>query len=688
MFTEDSPGVYSSGLLVAKSNAALIDEAQRAAQERQNKPEVLGLASYVRSAWDAAREAKRPVQERMFSADRARDKKYDPDLLAEIRTFGGSEIYMGISDEKSSAALSWLQDLLLSDPHDRCWGVSPTPIPEVSPAEAERINVALSSFVGTQMQLGMIQTQEQAAALMQDLTNMYQESLQQVAREQDEIIERRLADELAEASWSSALRKALDDLVTYPAAFIKGPCVRRRPRLQWGPQGRAVVQDDMAVEFNRVSPYDIYPSPLSNDIGDGYLIERHTLTRKDLESMIGVDGYDDDAIREVLGLYGNGGLSDWLWTDYIQRHEVEGRTQTDRDPEGRIEALQFWGSVQGQMLIDWGMDASLIQEPTDEYDVEVWLIGNYVIRAEANPDPLGRPPYHKASFRNKRGSFWGEGIPDILVDIQAMCNAAARSLCNNMALSSGPIVGRDVSMLPEGANISSLHPWMIIQYDGSKMRQAGQRPMDFYQPASNTAELLRIHEFFSMEADNKLGIPRYSYGSTGGTGGATGTASGLSMMLSNASRGIKLVVGNIDDGMIEPSVSRLYEWLMLYRPVNDYRGDIKLIAKGSSALVIKEQMTIRRGELLGQVNASPLYQQIIGLPAISDMLRQHITDLGLDASDIPSKDELRRNAAIQAAQAQQQALAAPAPQQQEPQPAPRNTDAAGAPAGGTDARTM
>lgn len=86
------------------------------------------------------------------------------------------------------------------------------------------------------------------------------------------------------------------------------------------------------------------------------------------------------------------------------------------------------------------MDESEIEDPLGEYHIEAWLIGNYVIKATINPDPLHRKPYYKTSWENVPGCFWGNSVPDLCRDAQGVCNAAARALVNNMGLSSGPQV--------------------------------------------------------------------------------------------------------------------------------------------------------------------------------------------------------------------------------------------------------
>ena len=308
------------------------------------------------------------------------------------------------------------------------------------------------------------------------------------------------------------------------------------------------------------------------------------------------------------------------------------------------------------------------------------MIGRWVIKCTFNPDPLGRKPYYKTSMRDRKGSFWGIGLPELIEDCQSACNAAARNLLNNMAIASGPQVGVDVSQLPAGEDIESLYPWKIWQVDrsrGGAASGAGSTPpVWFFQPNPFIAELLKVYEFFSGEADTKSGIPKYAYGSNQGAKGALGTATGFSMMMNNATRGIKRVVRNIDFGIIRPSIQKLVEWLQLYRPEEllGYAGDIRVLARGSSALVAKEQQAVRRNEAL-QMVLNPAVIQIVGQDGLAHLLRQ-VFD-GLDIYDVvPTEQEMATRERMSGFQQQIQA------QQQQALPQGREVDGGGAVQGG------
>jgi hypothetical protein len=690
------------------------EDAERERQEaeaRQGSSTITGIAAHVRKCWEAARQAKNPVERRMLKCLRAKLGQYEPERLSEIQAVGGSDLYLNITEEKCNAGESWLEDILFP-PDDHPWGVDPTPIPELSPDQNARIDQEVQQFIMSMVQQQLaaeteqffqetgqrvipsdedVQSRAQAAlAAMQDNISAYRahvlKQVQIKAKEADAAIERKLEDVLEESGWEDALRSAIPDIIGMPAGFVKGPIYKTKKVMAWSQDetGRSVpvMQSQVVKEFYSPSPFDIYPSPNATDIGDGYIFEVHRLTRSALSSLIGIKGYDDQAIRAVLDQYGNGGLKSWLWmSNDDARHRLQGREHTDLDPEGKIEALQFWGNIQGKHLIMFGVSSDKIPDPLEEYAAEVWLIGNYVIKAELNGDPLGRPPYYKAGVRPIKGSFWFKGIPEIVEDIQEVCNSTARALVNNMALASGPQVGVDMGAVPPGEKVTEMYPRKIWPFNLGKNPASGRQPIWFFQPKILASELLAVYEKFSTEADIKTGIPKYSYGASATTSGALSTASGMSMMMSAASRGIKRIIRSIDRGIIKPSVVRMWQYLMIFEQDETLlQGDINIKATGSSALMVKEQQAIRRNEFL-QIALHPTVQQIIGPTGLANILRPTVQGLDYEIDKvIPSDEEIMHQLQQAVMAAQQPSLPQGGGQVEQGQP----VDAAGAAMGGAD----
>ena len=620
-----------SGLIPVLSNADIEQQRKDEAQARQSQPVITALAGYVNQCFDAAYYAKQNFQVQMIQALNQRKGVYEPEVTQLIQEQGGTAIYMMLTDEKCVGCEAWLEELLLPQ-DDKPYGLVPTKIPELSPDVSKIITDAVKQKAAQDIQMMVQMAQQQGVQLSpQDMADRasyvpgeIQEHLQKFANKMDSLIEDRVETALQNAGWRGALKDLINDLTTFPSAILKGPIPRMKKQLGWapGPDGfDPAVVESVQPEWEAISPLDIYPAPMSKDIDDGYLIQRHRLTRQDLVELKGVPGYDEAAIDMVLDEHPNGSSMNYAFRAMdTQRALAEGRNFEQFDPEGRLEGLQFWGYVQGKMLIEWGMDEADVPDPMREYACEVWLIGNVVIRAEMNADPLGRKPYYKTSFREVPGCFWGMGLVQILSDIQAVCNAAARNIVNNMALASGPQVGVDVGKLADGEDVTQQFPWKIWQFDMNGDTST-RPPIWFFQPEDTTAQLLKIYEYFSNEADNKSGIPKYAVGMEQ-SGGALNTASGLSMMLGNAARGIKRVVKNIDFDIIEPSVQRQIEWELLYNPAGLFKGDIHIQARGSSAMLLKETQQQRRTDLLRLVLASPAAMTILGMEGTAELLRQ------------------------------------------------------------------
>ncbi|MDP4546491.1 hypothetical protein [Marinobacter sp. MDS2] len=636
----------SLGLMQYRSAAELRDdelqEAQRLADAEARRTAVFesSLASHIRRSWEEAKMAKQEVEQRLLDCLRRRKGEYDPSKLSAIKGEGGSAIYMMLTATKCRAAASWVRDILMPA-SEKPWGLSPTPIADLPP---EFVQPVFQQF----MQRALMEAQQSGeqpdpqqlmTAAEAHIRHAVQEKAQEAAERHEELI----ADQLAEGEWDDALEAFIDDFATYPAAFIRGHNLRRVSALAWQAGWKAVKTKEIKPEWYRVSPFDMYPSPDATSIDDGaYIIERARMTRAHLNKLIGVPSYNADAIREVLSEHGQTGLRDWLWTDG-ERAELEGRGHEWLTRGQTIDALIYCGGAQGTSLLQWGVDPSEVDDPLAEYEVEATLIGQHVIRVKFNRDPLERRPYHKASFQPIPGSFWGMGIPELMADIQDVCNATARSLVNNLAISSGPQVEVYEDRLDPTEDPTEMYPWKVWRTKDSNV--TGNNPaVRFYQPTSNAAELLAVYEKFEIRADDATNIPRYTYGNER-VGGAGSTATGLSMLMESANKGIKDAIRHIDRGVIRRVIEALWLHNMQYSDDQSIKGDVSVIPRGSSAMLIREQTHQMRSQFL-QMTANPIDMGIIGQEGRRKLLASIAEKLDLPGA-IPSEDEMEKNMAAQ-----------------------------------------
>jgi hypothetical protein len=645
------------------SDAALAD--------RQNQSMILGIAGYIRGCWDVAKQAKKPIETKMLRALRQRNGEYEADKLQGIKQQGGSDIYMMITEVKCRAAESWLRDIML-DTGTPPWDLNATPIPDLSPTQSAALQEAFAEQVLEMIRsTGQAPTKEQMSQMREMVSQDYRFKILQEAQNRADKMKTKISDQFAQGGWAESFNDFITDLVTYPAAFIKGPIVRRQRALGWKTDdtGRTVAEstERLAPEFERVDPFRIYPEPGITNLDEGYIFEHHPLTRMELSDLIGVPGYDEDAIRKLLD---DGTAPSWIGEDVeLQKNEEERKYYSFMRPTDVYDALEFWGKVSGKMLLEWGMTEEEIPDEAREYDANVWMVGNYVIRAVLNYDPLGQKPYAKTSYIKCPGAFWGKGIPEIIEDLQNICNAAARALVNNMGISSGPQVEVNLERIPPNEDITQLYPWKIWQTTNDPM--GGSNPaVRFHQPEDNANTLMAVYERFSKLADDHSGIPAYMYGDLN-VQGAGRTSSGLSMLMGAAGKGIRQVVGHIDADVVKPIVHRQFVYNMRYDEDESIKGDAQIIAKGAINLAVKETVNVRRIEFLN-ATANPIDAEILGRDGRAAILREIAKGLQMPVDDIvPSRekaDYMTRITAAATAQAQQGQAQAPVPTQPDGSP--------------------
>lgn len=599
-------------------------------QERQRQEQVeTSLAAHIRRSWEDAKQARRDVDQRLLDCLRRYKGEYSDEKLREIERTGGSALYIKLTTTKCRAAESWIRDILMPV-NEKPWGLEPTPIADIP----EPIRMGLIQQVQQQLMAMQQQGEPVDDSTVQQMLKQAEDNIkaqvQDLAEEAADHMELEIEDQLAEGGWREALERFIADFATYPTAILKGPVLRRRKVLGWQEGWIPVQMDEIRPEFEAVSPFDFYPSPDATDIDDAsYLIERLRFTRGQINTLAGVDGYNEEAIAEVLRDYGQGGLRDWIWND-TERHRLEGKSHDLLSSSDTIDGLHYWGGAQGLTLLQWGMTPEQIPDPLAEYQVEAILIGRHCIRCVIHNDPMNRRPYHKASFQNVSGSFWGMGIPELMADIQDLCNATGRSLVNNLAISSGPQVDVSMDRLDPTEDAEDIYPWKVWRTRSDKFGGSStKKAIEFFQPQSNSAELMQVFNQFEQKADDATNVPRYIYGNEK-IGGAGNTASGLSMLMESANKGIKAAVGHIDTGMIRRVIEAMWLHNMQYSEKQSIKGDCKVVAKGSSAMLQREQAQVRQQELFGMIADEGIIRRALGVRGQVKLLRAVTENVGIN----------------------------------------------------------
>jgi hypothetical protein len=641
-----------------EASIAAADKSRAQAEDAAKLDDVVetNLAGFIRKEFAAFQnhrgDAVAGWDNRLLDALRTFNGSYTPDKIQEIKKFGGSEVYARIIAMKCRGASSLLRDVYLSP--ERPWGLEAPADPDVPQEIVQKISELVQAELMTLSQVG----QPIDPGNIRDRTMQLMEAARMAEKKQAEARAQRAEEMIEElldgGGFYKALAEFLVDLPLFPFACIKGPVVRIVPTVSWA-TGQAVIEQKPRLFWARVSPFDIWWTPGVNDIEDAAVIERTRLTRTDLNDLLDLPGYDHEAIQAVLDEYGRGGLvDDWDSTD-TERAQQESRENPRLNRSGMITCLEYNGNIQGRMLREYGMDETQIPDELRDYAVQAWLIGRHIIKVQFSPSPRKRHPYFVTSFEKVPGTPVGNALPDILADIQDVCNATMRALVNNLSIASGPQVVVNHDRLAAGEDGEDLYPWKRWHMTTDPMGNNAQVPVSFFQPNSIAQELLLVYKEFSTIADELSAIPKYQTGG-GASGGAGRTAAGLAMLMGNASKILQTVAANIDRDVLEPLLTGLFDMLMLTDQTGALKGDETIQVMGVNVAVQRETQRARQLEFL-QITANPIDAQIVGPKGRAAILRSVSQTIGLPGEEIvPSEDKLEIMEQQQQMMQQQQML--------------------------------
>ena len=623
---------------LAEEGAAKANVALAASQPAQ--PQYPQLAGYVRAQFEIFRNHRNTVagwSNRMLSALRAFNGQYEPNKLVEINKWGGSSVYSRLIAQKCRAASSLLRDIYLGP--DMPWQLQAPKAPEVPEdikAKIKQLIAAEAQHVA--QQLGQPPSGGDLREREKNLMEQAQEAAKKKASERARQSTDKIQDMLTAGGYYHALAEFLVDLPIFPFACIKGPVVKVIPTVTW-PEGGGppAIKQAPTLTWNRVSPFDLWWTPGVADIENANTIEKLRVTRAELNDLIDLPGYNREEVLAVLDEYGRGGLYDnWDTTD-AERSVLESRENPAWNRSGLISMMEFNGNVQGRLLQDYGM---AVPDELRDYHVQIWVIGSHVIKCHMSPSPRKRHPYFITSFEKVPGTPVGNGLTDLLADLQEAANATLRSLINNLSIASGPQVVVNDDMLSPEENGEDLYPWKRWHVRNDPMTGGSKQPIQFFQPQSNAQQLIQVYQEFVSIADDVSAIPKYVGGSAGG--GAGRTASGLAMLMGNASKILQTVSANIDRDVVEPSMQQLQDIILLTDTSGLLSGDERLTVQGVNVAIQRETLRQRQIEFL-TATANPLDQKIMGIKGRASVLRSVSTTIGMPGEDIvPPQDAIEK----------------------------------------------
>jgi hypothetical protein len=543
----------------------------------QQQAIVDSLGNMLAKKWMAWADIRRPIEEDWLKDLRAYCGQYEQEVLAQIK--GGTELFVNITRVKAEAAYARLVDLY-TQTKDEPWGIEPTSEPELGPEETQGILQGLKSM-----------NHPVTDDAIEGATKKY-------ALDRSKKMHDRIQDQLDESDWLTFFKSALKELCILGNGVMNGAFIKNKTTCSWtrGAEGWEIAEmSEIVPGCGWTSLWDFYPDPYATSVAnaDG-VFERMVINADQLTRLGALPGFNTDIISGVLSRNPNGNYVP-LWHE-TDRRTLAGFTTTTAG-NGRYEVLVYWGRVSGQDLSAAGVE---VKNMAAQYQANVWVLDNQCIRAMVNPLNPKRIPYQMAAYEQIPGQLWGIGPPRQMRDSQIMLNAVSRSMSDNVAFSSRPQIEINDDLVAPGANGDEIEPGKLWHRSGGDPQYPLIR---VYQIPSNVGELQLLQSNFRQYCDEETSLPSYTHGEQ--MPGLNKTATGISMLMNAANVVLKTVVKNVDDYLIEPLIKSFYDWNMEYSDDETIKGDMCVVARGSTALIAKEMQSQRLQALLALITADP-----------------------------------------------------------------------------------
>jgi hypothetical protein len=403
-------------------------------------------------------------------------------------------------------------------------------------------------------------------------------------------MQKKIQDQLEESNASKHLRSTAFEMALFGTGVMKGPFAVDKEYPNWNDEGEYDPVFKTVPQVSHVSVWNFFPDPDASNMDEAqYVIERHKMSRTQLRALKKRPYFRASVIDEAISYGENYDKKYWEddLADYAPDQGID-----------RFEVLEYWGMVDVEMLIEYGVDIPKELEEVDELQANVWICNNKLLRMVLNPFKPARIPYMAAPYELNPYSFFGIGIAENMDDTQTLMNGFMRMAVDNAVLSGNLLIEVDETNLVPGQDLS-VYPGKVFRRQGGAPGQA-----IFGTKFPNVAqENLQLFDKARVLADESTGFPSFAHGQTG-VMGVGRTASGISMLMGAASGTIKTVIKNVDDYLLRPLGEGLFRFNMQFDFDPEIKGDLEVKARGTESLMANEVRSQRLMQFL-QVASNP-----------------------------------------------------------------------------------
>lgn len=489
-----------------------------------------------------------------------------------------SKAFINITKPYCQAFSARCTDML--QPTDEAgWNLGPTPIPSLAALSDGHLTKDLARQI-EEAHPGNPEMQEQKR---QELIQ-FAKAESEEAKTKAELAQTQIEDWLVECTYTSHIRRMMDDVGLAGTGIIKGP-VSQATKVVALIKGQPVINESIKPISKRIDYRNCYPDPAcGEDIQHGsYHFEREDISRSEVLALLKEPdeaGWLKDQIKAVLKDGPHRATGTWNTED--SRPDFF----TSLEKSKRHNLFEFWyfyGILEPDDMVAAGVDFNEDEE-FDFVHAEIIMCNNRVIKANLNEIDTGEFPYDYMRCERRRGMPWGKSIAADLREPQRILNQATRAMMDNAGRAGGPQVVTSDKLFPRNGR-REITPWKQWGIADDEELEHLDNAMQFIDVEMYQEKFMNIIAWAIQMAEKVSGMPQIMQGQTDTN--SPDTYKGLALQNDNASTILRRVARNFDDDVTERHIRRYYRYLLQYGD-DDKKGDFVVDARGSIYLVERE----------------------------------------------------------------------------------------------------
>ena len=602
---------------------------------------ISGFGSELKSRLLEHLKQRQPIVERWVKDMYQYRSKYDSTIST-----GKSKVFVGYTRAKTDAWTAQMTDMLFPS-DDKNYGISPTPMPDIANIARRQDN--------------------QDSNLSAEIANA--RAIMQQAKERAEAMEKVIDDQLLECDYAAEARLCLHYAAVLGTGILRAPVVDVIESKVWRQDelGNWVgeIANKTIPAARLVLPWDFVPDMAASTLKDcQFVFERSYVTKKQLQALSKNPYYLKESVSALCEMEGS--------DTQTSSSDMDGYVDTLRTLSGleaqskdnRYELWTYHGGIPLSVLLGANElfgEENKLNIPNDEesraanLEIEgvIVMAGNgKILSVNLNPLDTAEFPYSVYTCEPDVCCVFGFGIPYLCRDAQEILNTAWRGMIDNGVLGIGPQAVVNSSVLTPVNGSWELEPYKLWRTNDRATANAtieAQRAFGIFDIGSRQQEFANIIQLSKSFMDEESGLPMIAQGEQGQV---TPTLGGMSMLMNAANAVRRRQVKEWDDAVTKPLIRRFYEYNMAMSENDSIKGDMQIVARGTSALLVKETQTAQIIDIFQKFGQHPQLTYAFDWYDGAKTLMQSMS-MGAQTMLIPREEYEQKLQEMQEAQLQQ-----------------------------------